>query len=105
MQKSRDFKYIGKRPLRPDGVEKVTGKALYGADINLPGLLYGKILRSPYAHANILSIDTEAAKDVSTFDVRLHEGMNNMAARANTIEAMKFQNGYTGNREPFKGFL
>ena len=64
MQKSRDFKYIGKRPLRPDGVEKVTGKALYGADINLPGLLYGKILRSPYAHANILSIDTEAAKDV-----------------------------------------
>ena len=64
MQKSRDFKYIGKRPLRPDGVEKVTGKALYGADINLPGFLYGKILRSPYAHANILSIDTEAAKDV-----------------------------------------
>ncbi|MBK50534.1 MAG: oxidoreductase [Chloroflexi bacterium] len=64
MQKSRDFKYIGKRPLRPDGVEKVTGKALYGADINLPGLLYGKILRSPYAHANILSIDTEAAKDI-----------------------------------------
>ena len=64
MQKSRDFKYIGKRPPRPDGVEKVTGKALYGADINLPGLLYGKILRSPYAHANILSIDTEAAKDV-----------------------------------------
>ena len=64
MQKSRDFKYIGQRPLRPDGIEKVTGKALYGADINLPGSIYGKILRSPYAHANILSIDTDAAKDL-----------------------------------------
>ena len=64
MQKNRDFKYIGQRPLRPDGIEKVTGKALYGADINLPGSIYGKILRSPYAHANILSIDTDAAKDL-----------------------------------------
>ena len=64
MQKSKDFKYIGQRPLRPDGIEKVTGKALYGADINLQGILYGKILRSPYAHAKILSIDTEAAKNL-----------------------------------------
>ena len=64
MQKSRDFKYIGQRPLRPDGIEKVTGKALYGADINLSGSIYGKILRSPYAHAKILSIDTGAAKDL-----------------------------------------
>lgn len=64
MQKSKDFKYIGQRPLRPDGIEKVTGKALYGADINLQGILYGKILRSPHAHAKILSIDTEAAKNL-----------------------------------------
>ena len=62
MKKSRDFKYIGQRPLRPDGIEKVTGKALYGADINLPGTIHGKILRSPHAHARILSIDTDKAK-------------------------------------------
>ena len=47
----------------------------------------------------------DANKDVGTFDVRLHEGMNNMNARANTIEAMKFQNGFTGNREQFQGFI
>ena len=64
MQKSRDFKYIGQRPLRPDGIEKVTGKALYGADINIPGSIYGKILRSPHAHAKISSIDTDSAKNL-----------------------------------------
>ncbi|GAB4325846.1 MAG: xanthine dehydrogenase family protein molybdopterin-binding subunit [Dehalococcoidia bacterium] len=56
------YKTIGTRPIRPDGVEKVTGKALYGADIRLPGMIYGKILRSPHAHARILSIDTSAAE-------------------------------------------
>ena len=50
-------------------------------------------------------LETEAAKDVSTFDVRLAEGMNNINSRRATIEAMKFQNGFTGNREPFKGFI
>ena len=63
MQSSRSFKFIGKRPLRPDGIEKITGKALYGADINIPGSIYGKILRSPHSHANILSIDTSDAKN------------------------------------------
>lgn len=58
----RSYKVIGTRPVRPDGVEKVTGKAQYGADINLPGLIYGRILRSPHAHARILSIDTSAAE-------------------------------------------
>jgi xanthine dehydrogenase molybdenum-binding subunit len=52
---------IGKTPIRKDGYDKVSGKALYGADIFLPGQLYGKILRSPYAHAEILSIDTSEA--------------------------------------------
>ena len=42
--------WVGKRPLRPDGVDKVTGKARFGADMNLPGMLYGKVLRSPHAH-------------------------------------------------------
>ncbi len=47
---------------RVDGPEKVTGKARYSADINLPGTLWGKSLRSPYPHARIVSIDTSAAK-------------------------------------------
>ena len=56
------YKWVGTRPVRPDGVPKVTGRAQYGADLKLPGMLYGKILRSPHAHARILSIDTSAAE-------------------------------------------
>lgn len=55
------FKVIGTRPIRHDGVDKVTGRAKYGADITLPGLLHGKVLRSPHAHARIKSIDVSAA--------------------------------------------
>ena len=56
------FKVIGTRPIRQDGVDKVTGRAQYGADIRLPGMLYGAVLRSPHAHARILSIDTSRAE-------------------------------------------
>ncbi len=58
---------VGTRPLRPDGVDKVTGKARYGADFNVPGQLVARVLRSPHAHARIVNIDTsraEAAKGV-----------------------------------------
>jgi xanthine dehydrogenase molybdenum-binding subunit len=57
----RHYKVIGTRPLRHDGVDKVTGRAKYGADIKLAGMLYGAMLRSPHAHAKILSIDTSRA--------------------------------------------
>lgn len=60
-QQEAKFKVIGTRPIRHDGVDKVTGRAKYGADIDLPGLLHGKVLRSPHAHANIKSIDASAA--------------------------------------------
>ncbi len=53
---------IGTRPIRPDGVDKVTGRARYGADVKLQGLLHGRILRSPHAHARILRIDTSRAE-------------------------------------------
>ena len=56
------FKWVGTRPIRPDGVPKVTGRAMYGGDYKLPGMLYGRILRSPHAHARIRSIDTSAAE-------------------------------------------
>ena len=58
----RSFRSIGTRPLRPDGVDKVTGRARFGADAVLPGMLVGKVLRSPHAHARIRSIDTTAAE-------------------------------------------
>ena len=61
-QQEHKFKVIGTRPIRHDGVDKVTGRAQYGADISLAGLLHGKTLRSPHAHARIKSIDTSAAE-------------------------------------------
>ena len=57
-----EYKVVGTRPIRHDGADKVTGRAKYGADIILPGLLHGKILRSPHAHARIKSIDTSRAE-------------------------------------------
>ncbi|HXC38088.1 MAG TPA: xanthine dehydrogenase family protein molybdopterin-binding subunit [Burkholderiales bacterium] len=58
----RDFKYVGKRPVRHDGPDKVTGRANYGADFTLPGMIHGVVVRSPFAHARILSIDTREAE-------------------------------------------
>jgi len=58
----RKLKVVGTRPIRPDGVDKVTGRATFGADISLPGMLVGKVKRSPHAHARILSIDVEKAR-------------------------------------------
>src|SRR5947199_5265843 len=56
------YRVIGTRPVRPDGVDKVTGRAVYGADVQLPRLAHGKLLRSPHAHARIKSIDTSEAE-------------------------------------------
>lgn len=56
------FKVVGTRPLRPDGIDKVTGRAKYGADASAPGQLVGHILRSPHAHARIKKIDTSKAE-------------------------------------------
>ena len=55
------YKWVGTRPIRPDGVPKVTGRAMYAADYTMPGALVGRILRSPHAHARIRSIDTSKA--------------------------------------------
>ncbi|HKJ39269.1 MAG TPA: xanthine dehydrogenase family protein molybdopterin-binding subunit [Anaerolineales bacterium] len=62
LDKPNKYKVIGTSPLRHDGVDKVTGRAAYGADIRLPGMLYGAVLRSPHAHAKIISIDTSEAE-------------------------------------------
>jgi CO/xanthine dehydrogenase Mo-binding subunit len=59
---SQAYTHIGTRPIRHDGVDKVTGRANYGADFSLPGMLHGVVVRSPHAHARIVSIDTTAAE-------------------------------------------
>jgi CO/xanthine dehydrogenase Mo-binding subunit len=57
----QDFRLVGTRPLRPDGLDKVTGRARYGADFALPGMLWGAVVRSPHAHARIVKIDATKA--------------------------------------------
>ena len=55
---------IGQSVVRGEGPDKVTGKSIYAADVSLPGMLWGKALRSPFPHARIVSIDTEQARAV-----------------------------------------
>lgn len=96
------YSVIGKNPPRHDGTEKVTGRAKYGADIRLPGMLYGAVLRSPHAHARILSIDTSQAEafpgvksvvtandlpDVENKIAGLGEGSINLRHQSNNVMA------------------
>src|SRR6202048_3958619 len=57
-----DNKWIGQRTIRPDGADKVTGRAAFAADTTMPGMIWGKVLRSPHPHARIISIDTSKAE-------------------------------------------
>ena len=57
-----DFAIIGRRQRKIDGPDKTSGRAVYTDDLALPGMLHGKILRSPHPHARIVSIDTERAR-------------------------------------------
>jgi CO/xanthine dehydrogenase Mo-binding subunit len=61
----QSFRVLGTRPVRPDGLDKVIGRARFGDDFHLPGMLHGKVLRSPHAHAFIRSIDTTRAAALS----------------------------------------
>jgi CO/xanthine dehydrogenase Mo-binding subunit len=96
------YRVIGTRPIRHDGVDKVTGRAIYGADLKLPGLAHGAVLRSPHAHANIKRIDTSKAarlpgvytvitgKDMPRADSRevdLGEGATNLRWASNNVLA------------------
>src|ERR1700692_650166 len=55
-------KWIGQRTIRPDGADKVTGRAAFAADTTMPGMIWGKVLRSPHPHARIRGIDTSKAE-------------------------------------------
>ena len=61
-EQAKQYEVVGTRPIRHDGVDKVIGAAKYGADIQLTGMLHGKVLRSPHAHAIIKGIDTKKAE-------------------------------------------
>ncbi|MCC9608972.1 xanthine dehydrogenase family protein molybdopterin-binding subunit [Blastopirellula sp. JC732] len=60
----KKYKVLGTRPVRHDGADKVTGRAQYGADVQLPGMTHGKVLRSPHPHARIKGIDTSIAEKI-----------------------------------------
>ena len=80
------FKYIGTRPNRPDGLDKVTGRAKYGADFNAPNMLHAAVLRSPHAHARISKIDTTKAEALS--------GVKAIVTRADFPTGLKGENFY-----------
>lgn len=94
------FRSVGTRPLRPDGIDKVTGRARYGADFNMPGQLIGRILRSPHPHAQIKRIDTSRAEqlagvkavvtaadlpDLTDGDAELFDVLDNCLARTRVL--------------------
>src|SRR5688500_12302369 len=102
VKEKNTYDVIGKNPHRHDATDKVTGRAQYGADIRLPGMLYGAMLRSPHAHARILSIDTSKAEaysgvravvtakdlpDVESKIADLGEGTINLRHQSNNILA------------------
>src|SRR5438309_50745 len=60
----KKYSVLGKRPVRHDGADKVTGKAIYTADLTLPNMAHGKIVRSPHAHARIKKIDASEALEL-----------------------------------------
>ena len=97
---TRNFSSVGTRPIRPDGVDKVTGRARYGADFNMPGQLIGRILRSPHAHAIIRKIDTSKAAqfpgvkavltaadlpDLTNGDAAMYDILDNCMARSKAL--------------------
>ncbi|ESZ39803.1 MULTISPECIES: xanthine dehydrogenase family protein molybdopterin-binding subunit [unclassified Mesorhizobium] len=96
----RKFSSVGTRPIRPDGVDKVTGRARYGADFNMAGQLVGRVLRSPHAHARILKIDTSKAEklagvkavitaadlpDLTDGDAAMYDVLGNCMARGKAL--------------------
>ncbi len=82
---TKEYKVVGKRPVRPDGTDKVTGRARYGADVMMGGMLHGKILRSPHPHALVLSIDTSRAE--AHPEVRAVAVSSDLAPAENRIRA------------------
>src|SRR5262245_60772641 len=78
----KKYSVIGQRPVRHDGADKVTGKAIYTADFVLPNMAHGKIVRSPHAHARIKKIDpSEALKLPGVLAVVTHDDFPDLATK------------------------
>jgi xanthine dehydrogenase molybdenum-binding subunit len=73
-QAQNEFSVVGKRIPRIDAYERVTGQAQYTGDIQLPGMLYARVLRSPHPHATIVSIDTSKAEKLPGVKAVIHHG-------------------------------
>ena len=84
-QRKSDFKFVGTRPNRPDGMDKVTGRAKFGADMYAPGMLHGAILRSPHAHAKINKLDVSRAEKL--------KGVKAIVTRADFSKKINFTPG------------
>ena len=80
----KEFKQLGTRPLRPDGLDKVTGRAKFGADAYAPGMLHAAVVRSPHAHAKIVKIDTSKAEAM--------KGVKAVVTRADFATGLKGEN-------------
>ncbi len=83
-QEKDEFKVVGTRPDRPDGIDKVTGRARFGADATAPGMLHAVIIRSPHAHARIVKIDTSKAEAA--------HGVKAVVTRADFAEGLDGEN-------------
>ncbi|MGI9370556.1 MAG: xanthine dehydrogenase family protein molybdopterin-binding subunit [Ruegeria sp.] len=83
-----EFTFVGTSPDRPDGLDKVTGRAKFGADAHAPGMLHGAILRSPHAHARIVKIDTSKAE--------AHKDVKAVVTRADFSDKVPFKPGLEG---------
>ena len=81
------FKIVGTRPMRPDGVDKVTGRARFGADFTCRTMLIGKVLRSPHAHARIKSIDTSKAAGAARREGGRHRAISPTCRRSSSRPA------------------
>jgi CO/xanthine dehydrogenase Mo-binding subunit len=94
MKKAAEYRVVGKPEARSDGAEKVTGKAVYTVDVELPNMAHGKILRSPYAHARLMRVDASAVEKlpgvfaVITRDDQRRLGMFGAAYKDQTIVAV-----------------
>jgi CO/xanthine dehydrogenase Mo-binding subunit len=84
----RNFKYVGTRPDRPDGLDKVTGRARFGADAHAPGMLHAAVVRSPHAHARIVKIDSSKAEAL--------DGVKAVVTRADFSDQVPFAPGMEG---------
>ncbi|HUJ76905.1 MAG TPA: xanthine dehydrogenase family protein molybdopterin-binding subunit [bacterium] len=109
-EQSARYKVIGTRPIRHDGEEKVTGRAQYGGDVQFKDQLWGKVLRSPHAHARILGMDTSKAQAlpgvkaiVTAADLPRLE--DRMVESGEGVENMKFMTDrlLASNKALFKG--